>query len=178
MKKSIVVFVLGFLLSCSSTRSFQSFFDEHKNDVGVTAFQVPNFMRSMLSSISPEMGGIFQNIQDFKFLTFNEISPEKKALLIEQMNTVTSNKYTDILRKNTTDKTKILSVIEDGDRVKEAIIFNSTLDKSSVFFLKGSFDPVQLKKISETEQFDDLSSELLKGNFMQTTTPGFNPNGN
>lgn len=176
MRKFILLFVVVLLVSCSSTRSFQSFFDEHKNDVGVTAFQVPNFMKSLLGSISPGMGGVLKNVQDLKFITFKEISKEKKASLIEQMNAVTSGKYKDVLRKNTLDKTKILSVIEDGDKVSEAIIFNTTLEKSSVFFLKGSFDPATLKKISETEQFDDLSGKLLQGNFLQNNTPGFNPN--
>jgi len=177
MKKIIIIVaVLMLSVSCSSTKSFQSFFDDHKNEVGVTAFQVPNFMKSLLGSISPEMGGVFQNIQDFKFLTFNEISATKKAQLIQQMNAVTSSKYTDMLRKNTEEKTKIVSVIENGDKVSEAIIFNTALDKSSVFYLKGNFDPNTLKKISETDQFENLSGKLLQGNFMPNNTPGFNPN--
>lgn len=176
MKKIfILLFTITVFISCGSGRSFQSFFNEHKNEVGVTAFQVPNFMRALLGSISPEMGGIFNKVQDFKFITFNDISKQKQSELITQMNEVTANNYTDILRKNTTDQTKILSVIEDGDVVKKAIIFNSSLNKASVFYLQGSFDPNKLREISETNQFEDLSSKLLQ-QYQMPTNRGFNPN--
>lgn len=176
MKKTIILATLIILFtSCGSGRSFQSFFNDHKNDVGVTAFQVPNFMKALLGSISPEMGGIFNNLHDLKFITFNEISKLKQQELVNQMNLVTANRYTDILRQNEPEKTKILSVIEDGDVVKQAIIFNSTLAKTSVFYLKGSFDPNKLKKLSETDQFDDLSNKLIQ-QYQSPTTPGFNPN--
>ncbi|MCH3882863.1 MULTISPECIES: DUF4252 domain-containing protein [Tenacibaculum] len=176
MKKIATLTLTLFLfISCGSGKSFQSFFNDHKNDIGVTAFQVPNFMRTLLGSISPEMGGVFDNIQDFKFITFNEIDAAKQGELINQMGLVTTNKYTDILRENKVDKTKILSVVEDGDVVKEAIIFNSTLAKTSVFYLKGSFDPNTLKEISEKDQFDQLSTKLLN-QYQSPLTPGFNPN--
>lgn len=163
MKKTITILLTIILLvSCGSNRSFQSFFNEHKNSVGVTAFQVPNFMRALLGRISPEMGGVFNNIQDLKFITFNEISAVKQTELINQMNLVTENNYTDMLRVNKPEKTKILSVIEDGNVVKKAIIFNTTLAKTSVFYLEGSFNPNDLKKISETDQLEKLSTNLLQ----------------
>ncbi|TYP99406.1 uncharacterized protein DUF4252 [Tenacibaculum adriaticum] len=174
-KKYLFISLTLLLISCGSSRSFQSFFNEHKNEIGVTTFQVPNFMRSVLSSISPEMNGIFSNINDFKFITFNEISVEKQRELIQQINLVTANNYKDVLRQNTPEKTKILSVIEDGNIVKKVIVFNSTLAKTSVFYLKGTFNPNTLRKISETNQFDDLSKKLLQSYQLPTNT-GFNPN--
>lgn len=166
----------GFL-SCSSTKSFQSFFNTYKNDIGVTAFQVPNFMKALLGRISPEMNGLFGTIQDFKFITFNDISAAKQQQLIQNMTAVTASNYTDILRQNTTEKTKIISVIEAGDVVKKAIIFNSTLQKTSVFYLKGDLDPNNLKALSETNQFETLSNTLMQNyQFPGTGTPKFNPN--
>lgn len=162
MKKYLLFLICIAFLSCGSNRSFQSFYNQHKNDVGVTAFQVPNFMRSLLGSISSETGGLFNNIQDFKFITFNEIDKLKQTELITQMNAVTTNSYKDVFRQNKPEKTKILSVIEDGDVVKKAIIFNSSLDKTTVFYLKGSFDPNKLRKFSETEQFDNLAEKLIQ----------------
>lgn len=176
MQKVIIIVTITILfISCGSSKSFQSFFNEHKNDVGVTAFQVPNFMKALLGSISPEMGGMFNNLHDLKFITFNEISKPKQQELVNQINLVTANRYKDILRQNEPEKTKILSVIEDGNVVKKAIIFNSTLAKTSVFYLKGSFDPNKLKKLSETNQFDNLSNQLIQ-QYQSPTTPGFNPN--
>lgn len=176
--RKILVKILFFtvIISCSSSKSFQSFFNDHKNDIGITAFQVPNFLKALLGSLSPEMGGVLNNIQDFKFMTFNKISETKKAQLISEINLVTANNYTDMLRVNIPKKTKILSVVEAGDVVKKAIIFNSSTEKTSVFYLKGNFDPNKLRQISETNQFENLSNKLIQQYQSPNLVPGFNPN--
>ena len=92
------------------------------------------------------------------------------------MNLVTTNNFTDILRTNEVEKTKIISVKEDGEVVTQAIIFNSTLAKTSVFYLKGRFDPNQLKQLSEKNQFENLSDKLIQNYQTSPKTPGFNPN--
>lgn len=178
MKKLLLLLTLTLLISCGSTKSFQNFFNDHKRDVGVTAFQVPNFMRALLTSISPEINSLFGNVRDFKFITFNEISAAKQINLIDELDLVTNDKFTDILRQNSPEKSKIISVKENGDVVTQAIIFTSTLQKTTVFYLKGNFDPNQLKQLSETGQFDNLSNKLMQ-NYQtpaSATTPGFNPN--
>lgn len=176
MKKIGVVFVFLLMISCGSGKSFQSFFNDHKTDLGVTAFQVPNFMRTLVQNISPEINDLFGNVHDFKFITFDAISKEKQHSLIVEMNLVTNNNFTDILRKNTLDKTKIVSVKENGNVVTQAIIFNSTLSKTSVFYLKGRFNPNKIKELSETNQFENLSSKLIQNYQKTPLTPGFNPN--
>ncbi len=177
MKKIATLFLfLILVLSCGSGKSFQSFFNNHKNDLGVTAFQVPNFMRALLSNISPEINSLFNNVTDFKFITFNNISKEKQTELINEMNLVTANNFTDVLRKNTLEKTKILSVKENGDVVTQAIIFNSTLEKTSVFYLKGRFNPNRIKELSDTNQFENLSSKLLLNYQTTPIKQGINPN--
>lgn len=177
MKKHIIIICISLLLfSCGSGKSFQSFFNDHKSDLGVTAFQVPNFMRALLTNISPEINDLFGNVRDFKVITFNDISKEKQSQLIGEMNLVTNSNFTDILRTNTEEKTKIISVKENGEIVSQAIIFNSTLAKTSVFYLKGRFDSNQLKQLSETNQFEDLSTKLIQNYQITPKTPGFNPN--
>ena len=181
MKTKFITFLAAFLLliSCSSGKTFQSFFNNHKKDIGVTAFQVPNFMRALLTNISPEINNLFGNVKDFKFITFNNISKQKQNLLINEMNLVTDNNFTDMLRSNQPEKTKIVSVKEDGDVVTQAIIFNSTLAKTSVFYLKGRFDPNQIKKLSDENQFENLSNKLIQNYKISPSTkstPGFNPN--
>ena len=177
IKKTIALFsFLWVFTSCGSGKSFQSFFNDHKSDLGVTAFQVPNFMRALLTNISPEINGLFGNVRDFKFITFKDVSSVKKTQLINEMNLVTANNFTDILRTNTLDKTKIISVKENGDVVTQAIIFNSTLVKTSVIYLKGRFDPNQLKQLSENNQFENLSNKLIQNYQVTPKTPGFNPN--
>lgn len=177
MKKIILFsFCITLFISCVSGKSFQSFFNEHKRDVGVTAFQVPNFMRALLTNISPEITSLFGNVKDFKFITFNEITALKQQTLIKEIDLVTANNFTDILSTNTKEKTKIISVKEIGDVVTHAIIFNSTLTKTSVIYLKGNFDPNKLKQLSETNQFENLSDKLIQNYQPKSITPGFNPN--
>ncbi|TVZ55789.1 uncharacterized protein DUF4252 [Lutibacter sp. Hel_I_33_5] len=175
-KKSFIIIACCVLFSCGSGRSFQSFFNQHKNDIGVTAFQVPNFMRALVRTISPEINTLFGNVRDFKFITFNDISKMKQTELITEINAVTANKFTDVLRKNTLEKTKIVSVKEDGDVVTQAIIFNSTLEKTTAFYLKGRFDPNRIKSLSETNQFENLSNKLIQNYQSTPLIPGFNPN--
>ena len=52
MKKYSLALICLLMLNCGS--SFQSFYNNHKNDIGATSFQVPNFMKAVLGSISPE----------------------------------------------------------------------------------------------------------------------------
>ena len=141
--------------------------------MGVTAFQVPNFMMSLAKNISPEINNLLGNVNDFKFITFGEVSQAKQAQIIQDINAVTANNFTDILRSNQLEKTKIVSVKEKGDFVSQAIIFNSTKEKTTVFYLKGNFDPNRIKTLSETNQFEKLSSKLSQNYQFSLKTPGF-----
>jgi hypothetical protein len=177
MKKLSLSFAFLLLISsCGSGKSFNSFFNDHKRDLGATAFQVPNFMMTLVKNISPEIDELFGNVNDFKFITFSEISREKQNQIISEMNLVTDNNFTDILRTNAVEKTKIVSVKEAGDVVTQAIIFNSTLSETSVFYLKGRFDPNRIRELSESNQFENLSEKLIQNYQSKPKTPSFNPN--
>lgn len=170
--------IILFIVSCGSSKSFQSFFNDHKSDQGVTAFQVPNFMKAILSNISPEQN-MFDNLSDFKFITFNNSSTQYQKGLINEMNILAGNKFTDMYRKNTLENTKIISVKEFGNIVTEAIVFDSKPAKTTVFYLKGQFDPEKIKTFSDDHTFDDFSKKLLQEyqmNLNPSLNPSFNPN--
>ena len=172
------ILLCAFLSACGSSKSFQSFFNTHKSDLGVTAFQVPNFMKAILANISPKQN-MFDNLTDFKFITFNNTTPTYQKNLINEMNVVAGNKYTDMFRKNTLENTKIISVKEFGNVVTEAIIFDSKVDKTTVFYIKGQFDPDKIKAFSDDTTFDDFSKKLQQEyqmNLNPTLNPSFNPN--
>lgn len=179
MKKFLLAFsVLLLMVSCGSSRSFQHFFDTHKTDIGVTAFQVPNFMKSILSNISPKEG-LFDNLTDFKFITFNSMTAQNQMNLINEMNNVASHNYTDMFRKNTVENTKIISVKELGNIVTEAIVFDSKLEKTTIFYIKGQFDPEKIKAFSNDNAFEDFSNKLQEEyqlNMKTNLNPSFNPN--
>lgn len=177
VKYWFVVFLLV-IYSCGSSRSFQSFFNEHKSDLGVTAFQFPNFMKALLSNIAPEQN-MFNDLADFKFITFNNSSELYQKQLINEMNMVASNKYTDMFRKNTVENTKIISVKELGNIVTEAIVFDSKPTKTTVFYLRGKFDPDRIKAFSNDSIFSSFSQNLqaqYQSNMNPTYSPSFNPN--
>ena len=179
MKKIIsLIFIFTLFSSCGSSRSFQSFYNQHKTDMGVTAFQVPNFMKAILANISPEQN-MFDNLSDFKFITFNNTTPVYKKNLISEMNVVANSKFTDMFRKNTVENTKIISVKEFGNVVTEAIVFDSKVDKTTVFYIKGQFDPDKIKAFSDDDTLDDFSKNLqheYQMNLNPTLNPSFNPN--
>jgi len=179
MKKIILsIFLVSILISCGSSRSFQTFFNNHKSDIGVTAFQVPNFMQAILANISPKQY-MFDNLTDFKFITFNKTTPAYQQNLITEMNVVANNSYTDMFRKNTVENTKIISVKEFGNVVTEAIVFDSKVNKTIVFYIKGKFDPDKIKVFSDDATFDDFSKKLQQEyqmNLNPTLNPSFNPN--
>ena len=179
MKKIITLLLIVLIVSsCGSSRSFQSFFNQHKTDLGVTAFQVPNFMKAILANISPKQN-MFDNLTDFKFITFNNTTPIYQKNLISEMNVVSGNKYTDMFRKNTSENTKIISVKEYGNVVTEAIVFDSKVDKTTVFYIRGQFDPDKIKAFSDDATFDEFSKKLQQEyqmNLNPSLNPSFNPN--
>ena len=175
MKKKILLFLCLFtVISCGSTKTFQSFFNAHKNDIGATTFQVPSFMRTMLTAFSPEMNGLFDNLSDFKFMTFTDVSKTKQTELIEHINRITASNYKDIIRENSLDKTTLFSIVEKENTVHKIIVLTSSFSKTSVFYLEGHFDPNVLRTISKTNQFEQLSQKLLQSYEFPTNT-GFNP---
>ncbi len=122
MRKTLSL--LGFslmLLSCGS--SFQGFYNVHKADIGTTSFQVPNFMKALLSNISPDVKQPIGNISDFKYITLKTSNNLNRQRLIEEMNAVTNSGYTDVFRKNETNQTRIISVKEFGVVVTRSYYF-------------------------------------------------------
>ncbi|MCL5128763.1 MULTISPECIES: DUF4252 domain-containing protein [unclassified Algibacter] len=173
MKKIYIGFSLCFLLfSCGS--SFQGFYNNHKADMGTTSFQVPNFMKSVLSQISPELNNTIGNISDLKFIKFDALNKFKRESLIAEMNAITNGGYTDVFRKNDVSNTRIISVKELGAVVTDAIIFNSTENETTAYYLQGNFDPEKIKSFANQNVFNEFSNSLMQS-YQTNTTPSFNP---
>ncbi|WP_396600411.1 DUF4252 domain-containing protein [Algibacter sp. R77976] len=173
MKKLILVISLSFLLVSCGT-SFQSFYNNHKADMGTTSFQVPNFMKAVLSNISPEVKNGIGNISDFKYIKFENVDALKRQSLIAEMSAVTNGGFTDVFRKNELDNTRIISVIELGSVVTDAIIFNSTETEITAYYLQGNFDPEKIKSFTDEDTFNTFSTDLLQS-YNTNLNPSFNP---
>lgn len=172
MKNIYISLSLCFLLlSCGS--SFQGFYNNHKTDVGTTSFQVPNFMKALLSQISPEVNQAIGNVSDLKFIKFDALNKFKRESLIAEMNAVTNSGYTDVFRKNDIGNTRIISVKELGVVVTDAIIFNSTENETTAYYLQGSFDPEKIKSFADEDAFNEFSNSLMQS-YKTNINPSFN----
>lgn len=174
MKRFFIILISSILL-CACGSSFQGFYNNHKADLGATSFQVPNFMKAVLSNVSHDVKHAIGNIDDFKYIKLTNVTETKRQLLIAEMNAVTNNGYLDVFRKNELDKTRIISVKELGNVVTDAIIFNSTKAGTYAYYLQGNFDPEKIKSFANENTFNAFSSDLLQ-NYNTNLNPSFNPN--
>jgi len=142
--------------------------------MGTTSFQVPNFMKAVLSNISPEVKNAIGNISDFKYIKFEKVGALRRQNLIAEMSAVTNNGFTDVFRKNEVDNTRIISVRELGAVVTDAIIFNSTETETTAYYLQGNFDPDKIKSFADEDTFNTFSNDLIQS-YQTNITPSFNP---
>ena len=142
--------------------------------MGTTSFQVPNFMKAVLSNISPEVKHAIGNISDFKYIKFENVDALKRQNLIAEMSAVTNSGFTDVFRKNEVDNTRIISVRELGIVVTDAIIFNSTETETTAYYLQGNFDPDKIKSFADEDTFNTFSTDLMQS-YNTNLNPSFNP---
>ena len=174
MKQKVLIFLCSLLIfSCGS--SFQSFYNNHKNDIGATSFQVPNFMKAVLGSISPEVSNVVGNITDLKYIKFENVPELKRMSLVSELSEVTNYGYKDMFRKNEALATRIISVKELGVVLTDVILFYSNEKQTTAFYLEGKFDPEKIKTLSDPEKFDNITGQLLNA-YQTNLNPSFNPN--
>ena len=149
----LIVFIN--LLSCSSSQSFNNFYNHHKNDNNVSSFQVPSYLRTLIKNASPELNDIFKNVRDFKSISFTDCTAQQSAEINDEINMITKN-YTDVLRKNTEEKRSLVSVKEKGDVIKEIIIHTYKNNNHHILFLKGNFDPERIQSLANENELNDL----------------------
>jgi len=174
MKNTFALIIISCLfLGCGS--SFQSFYNKHKNDIGATSFQVPNFMKAMLGVMNPEAKRIIGNLSDLKYINLTNVKELRRGSIIEEMNAVTNSGFIDMFRKNEIAQTRIISVKELGVVLTDVILFNSRGSEISAFYLKGRFDPEKIKALSDEETFDRVTTSLIQS-YQTNLNPSFNPN--
>jgi len=175
MKKIIIVFVFLSLFTACASASFKNFYNNHKNEIGATSIQVPNFLKAVLSNLSSDVKSKIGNITDFKYIKFNKLKTEKRQNLIKEMNAVTGKGYTDVFRMNEIEKTRIISVREAGNIVTDAIIFTSTENETTAYYLQGNLDPEKIKSFSNEETFNSFSKSLINS-YQYQINPSIIPN--
>ncbi|KPM33626.1 Hypothetical protein I595_530 [Croceitalea dokdonensis DOKDO 023] len=154
-----IAFMLPF--GCGSYNTIDSFYEIHKNDDQVTAVRVPKFMFSLLSKMSPEMQSLIGNTRDLRYMKFPSVTPSQTNFLNDQMNAFGSGSFIEVFRKNDESKRNVVSIRERRDVVKEILIYNNDNVFGSFLYFNGNFDPNQVRKLANNNNFQELSNTLV-----------------
>lgn len=169
IKKIIFLVCVLTLSACGSYNSIDRFYNAHKNDSQVTAIRVPQFMLSLLGNISPEMKSLIGNTKDLRYMQFPSATPERTQYLNTQMNTITGNSFIEVFRKNDELKRNVISIREKRNAVKEILIYNNNNIRGSFLYFNGDFDPVKVRKMAKSSEFNKLPNSLVKEFNMQSS---------
>ena len=160
------------LTSCSTYNSIDSFYEAHKNDDQVTAVRVPQFMLSLIGNISPEMQSLIGSTRDLRYMQFPSTTPARTQFLNQQMNGITGNSFIEVYRKNNDLKRNIVSIREKRNTVKEILIYNNNATRGSFLYFNGNFDPIKVREMARSEEFQKLGDGLVHE--FNMGTPGIN----
>lgn len=164
MKKIVIALVffwsISIFNSCGSMYTFNNFYNDHKNDMNSTAFQLPRFMTNILSGMSPEINSLFANVYDFKFITIENTNSFNLSKINTQINLITDSRFTDIVR-NTQEKSRlVISGKEFNGIVKELVYFNVNNNTINAFYLKGNLNTNTIKQLAEKGELENFTSKL------------------
>lgn len=172
MIKKIMGFLsLLILCSCGSYYNVHDFYNSHKNDDQVTAVQVPRFMFAVLKGLSPEMNSLLTNVNDVRYIKLQPKTEAQRAVIQNEIDELTTDRFTDIVRKNDGSKRSLISVREQFNEVKEIIVYNNDGIENSLLYLNGSFHPETIKTYAKEGKFDNLTQSLTQQYQWNTTAP-------
>ncbi len=172
IKRALILGSFMLLSACSTYNSIDSFYEAHKNDDQVTAIRVPQFMLSLISNISPEMQSLIGNTRDLRYMQFPSTTPARTQFLNKQMNGITGSSFIEVYRKNDDLKRNIVSIREKRNAVKEILIYNNNAARGSFLYFNGNFDPVKVREMARSEEFQKLGDGLIDQ--FNMGTPGIN----
>ncbi len=172
IKRALLILSFILVSSCGTYNSIDGFYEAHKNDNQVTAVRIPQFMLSMIGNISPEMNSLIGNTRDLRYMQFPSATPERTQFLNKQMNDITGSSFIEVYRKNDDLKRNIVSIREKKNSVKEILIYNNNTMRGSFLYFNGNFDPVKVRQMAKSEEFQKLGDGLI--NQFGMGTPGIN----
>ncbi|WP_224490249.1 DUF4252 domain-containing protein [Robertkochia flava] len=159
--KTLASLLLALLLLSCGAMNINNFYDMHRNDPGVTAVEVPNFVLEVLKNSTPEMRHLLDNVEDVRFMSLPAKDPAYNTRVGMEIDRITATGYTDVYRRTGEDLTKSLfSVKENGNRITELVWFDQGYNNSLLLYFKGNFDPKVIQKLSDTEEIDDIKHLL------------------
>ncbi len=171
MKKTILILSVLLFFSCGSYYKMANFYNAHKNDDKVTAVQVPRFMFAVLKGLSPEMNSVLANVNDLRYIQLQPKNQSAQQTIQAEINQLTNERFTDILRKNDDFKRTLVSVREQGNVIREVIVHTTSGQKHTVLYLNGNFNPTTIKEYAETGKFENLTQSITQQYLWNTTAP-------
>lgn len=156
----VLVLTLALLLSACAP-GIDSFYESHKNDPGVTAVEVPDFVIELFKNGSSDLNLLLEQVEDIKFMSLPPNAGNEASLLANEINRITATGYTDVYRRTDTDYSlSLFSVKEDRERIKELIWFDQGSSRNLLLYLKGNFDPELISRLSDTKEVENLKDLL------------------
>lgn len=151
-----------FISSCGSYNSINSFYNTHKNDLGVTAIQVPQYLLTLLRNSSSDMNNFLGNVKDIRFINLQPDNVTKSNLIRNEINGLVNTNFVEVFRKNEEKMNTLVSVRERKDVVKEILIYKTGEKNSSIFYLNGNFDPNTVREYAKSDQLENLTGTILQ----------------
>lgn len=157
----VLILILPLILtSCAPT--INSFYNTHKNDPGVTAVEVPDFVLEILKTGDSDVNTLLSQVDDIKFMTMPQSNDVQQQQLANEMGRITASGYTDVYRRTELDNSiSLFSVKERGKNITELLWFDQGTNRNLLLYLTGNFDPELISKLSDNEGVDELK-EILR----------------
>lgn len=167
----LTVLITSFLLfSCGGANSVDNFYNRHKDDSQVMAIRVPQTMLSLLAGLSPELQSIVGNTKDIRFMRFSGLSQPRIRSINQQMNTLTTNSFIEVYRKNDELKRNVVSIREKRNTVKEILVYSNDNFNATLLYFNGDFDPQKVRNLANNEQLNGISDNLFQQFKVQSTS--------
>ena len=160
MKTILTTLALALLLS-SCAPGIDTFYESHKNDPGVTAVEVPDFVIELFKNGSSDLNLLLEQVEDIKFMSLPPNAGNEASQLANEINRITATGYTDVYRRTDTDYSlSLFSVKEERERIKELIWFDQGNTRNLLLYFKGNFDPELISRLSDTKEVENLKEIL------------------
>lgn len=161
--KSFLPFLLLLLIfpSCAGTNSVDAFYEKHKEDDQVLAFRVPPVMFSMLRGLSGDSETLISQTRDLRYIRLPVGKSPEISDLNRQVGQLTSGSYIEVFRKNDGDRRNLVAIRERGKTVRDIMVYTNNASHGSLLYIKGDFDPAQVRAMAQRESFGNLENELI-----------------
>jgi hypothetical protein len=167
IKSSLVLFVIGVFFSCSSTKSLQEYYVDNSENPNFISFDVStsilNLDKADLSATQKEAFEALNKLNILAFKKTNENIEEYKAEKTKVNAILKNEKYTQLMKMNTSYGKATIKYLGDEDAIDEVIIYGDSKDKGFALIrvLGDNMNPVHMTQLLQALQKSNYKGEGL-----------------